>query len=165
MQTKYFIQLNTDNTEISIDIHNYYDCHLSCFEMFSWAGKILIYNFFNLKIYCTSTVPLYISICQQCAVKTSSDKQYLHSVKSRWVVANNVSSEVFDIIKLGRRVILNRSEAVNFHKLLTIRYLLRGRHYTQDKGNAKNKTIIETRQANWFQKIFHTAATSRLRVS
>jgi len=40
--------------------------------------------------------------------------------------ANNESSEVFDIIKPGRRVKLKRSQAVNVHKLLTIRYLLPG---------------------------------------
>jgi len=37
--------------------------------------------------------------------------------------ANNESSEVCGIIKPGRRVKLNRSQAVNVHKLLTIRYL------------------------------------------
>jgi len=36
--------------------------------------------------------------------------------------ANNESSEVYGIIKSGRRVKLNRSLAVNVHKLLTIRY-------------------------------------------
>jgi len=37
--------------------------------------------------------------------------------------ANNKSSEVCDIIKPGRRVKLNRSQAVNVHKLMIIRYL------------------------------------------
>jgi len=40
--------------------------------------------------------------------------------------ANNESSEVCGMIKAGRRgrrVKLNRSQAVNVHKLLTIRYL------------------------------------------
>jgi len=36
---------------------------------------------------------------------------------------NNESSEVVGIIKPGRRVKLNSSQAVNVHKLLTIRYL------------------------------------------
>jgi len=39
-------------------------------------------------------------------------------------VANNESSEVCGIIKPGRSVKLNRSQAVNVHKLLTVRYLL-----------------------------------------
>jgi len=39
-------------------------------------------------------------------------------------VANKESSEVCGIIMPGRRVKLNRSQAVNVHKLLTIRYLL-----------------------------------------
>jgi len=38
-------------------------------------------------------------------------------------VANNESSEVCGIIKPGRRVKLHRSQAVNVHNLLTIRYL------------------------------------------
>jgi len=38
-------------------------------------------------------------------------------------VANNESSEVCGIIKPGRRVKLNRSQASNVDKLLTIRYL------------------------------------------
>jgi len=37
--------------------------------------------------------------------------------------ANNESSEVCGINKPGRRVKLNRSQAVNVNKLLTIRYL------------------------------------------
>jgi len=37
--------------------------------------------------------------------------------------ANNESSEICGIIKPGRRVKLNRSQAVNVHKLLTIRFL------------------------------------------
>jgi len=37
--------------------------------------------------------------------------------------ADNESTEVWDIIKPGRWVKLNRSQVVNFHKLLTIRYL------------------------------------------
>jgi len=41
--------------------------------------------------------------------------------------ANKESSEVCGIIKPGRRVKLNRSQAVNVHKLLTIRYLRTGR--------------------------------------
>jgi len=40
-------------------------------------------------------------------------------------LANNESSEVCGIIKPGRRVKLNRSQAVNVHQLLTIRYLPR----------------------------------------
>jgi len=39
------------------------------------------------------------------------------------LVANNESSEVCGIIKHGRRVKLNRSQAVNVHKMLKIRYL------------------------------------------
>jgi len=43
--------------------------------------------------------------------------------------ANNESSEVCGIIKPGRRVKLNRLQAVNVHKLLTIRSLgIRGSH-------------------------------------
>jgi len=38
-------------------------------------------------------------------------------------LANNKSSEVCDIIKPGRKYLLNRPQAVNVHKLLTIRYL------------------------------------------
>jgi len=41
-------------------------------------------------------------------------------------VANNESAEVCGIIKPGWRVRLNRSMAVNVHKLLTIRYLQPG---------------------------------------
>jgi len=37
--------------------------------------------------------------------------------------ANNELSEVGGNIKSGHRVKLNRSQAVNVHKLLTIRYL------------------------------------------
>jgi len=37
--------------------------------------------------------------------------------------ANNESPEVCGILKPGQRVKLNRSLAVNVHKLLTIRYL------------------------------------------
>jgi len=45
--------------------------------------------------------------------------------------ANNESSEVCGIIKPSQRVKLNRSQAVNVHKLLTIRYLLPANsHYT-----------------------------------
>jgi len=40
--------------------------------------------------------------------------------------ANNKSSEVCGIIKPDRRVKLNRSQAVNVHKLLTIRNLREG---------------------------------------
>jgi len=43
--------------------------------------------------------------------------------KKRALKANNESSEVCGIIKTGRRVKLNSSQAVNVHKLLTIRYL------------------------------------------
>jgi len=42
--------------------------------------------------------------------------------------ANNESSEVCGIIKPGQTVKLSRSETVNVHKLLTIRYLREGRH-------------------------------------
>jgi len=42
------------------------------------------------------------------------------------LAANNESSEVYGTIKPGRRVELNRSQAVNAHKLLTIRYLRTG---------------------------------------
>jgi len=41
--------------------------------------------------------------------------------------ANNESSEVCRTIKPGRRVKLNWSQAVNVHKLLTIRYSLPAR--------------------------------------
>jgi len=58
-------------------------------------------------------------------------KPYVHSIdvgqfKPRSTVegANNESSEVCGSIKPGRRVKLKRSQAVNVHKLLTIRYLL-----------------------------------------
>jgi len=40
--------------------------------------------------------------------------------------ANNESSEVCVNIKHGRKVKLNRSQIVNVHKLLTIRYLQPG---------------------------------------
>jgi len=40
--------------------------------------------------------------------------------------ANSESSEVCGIIKPGIRFKLNRSQAVNVHKLLTIRYLTSG---------------------------------------
>jgi len=43
--------------------------------------------------------------------------------KNRQPQANNESSEVCGIIKPGQRIKLNRSQAVNVHKLLTIRYL------------------------------------------
>jgi len=40
--------------------------------------------------------------------------------------ANNESSDVCGIIKPGQRVKLIRSQAINVHKLLTIRYMRRG---------------------------------------
>jgi len=49
----------------------------------------------------------------------------------------NESSEVFDIIQPGRRVKLNRSQAVNVHKRLTIRYLQQGQTFANDFLNLK----------------------------
>jgi len=47
----------------------------------------------------------------------------LSGLKSSIPCANNESSEVFGIVKPGRRVKLNRSQTKNVHKLLTIGYL------------------------------------------
>jgi len=46
----------------------------------------------------------------------------MHSIASTSSAANNESSEVCGVIKPGRRVKLNSSQAVNVHKLLSIRY-------------------------------------------
>jgi len=51
-------------------------------------------------------------------------KKLFFSVTALW--ANNESSEVCSIMKPGRRVKLKGSQAVNVHKLLTIRYLRTG---------------------------------------
>jgi len=56
-----------------------------------------------------------ISLIKSC--QTHNTRYYHHQD------ANNESSEVFAIIKPGRRVKLNRSQAENVHKLLTMRYL------------------------------------------
>jgi len=47
---------------------------------------------------------------------------YLVAIKKQigLPVANNESSEVWGTIKPGQRVKLNRSQAVNVHKLLTL---------------------------------------------
>jgi len=47
-------------------------------------------------------------------------------LKLLFLVTNNESSEVCGTIKPGQSVELNRSQAVEVHKLLTIRYLLPG---------------------------------------
>jgi len=51
--------------------------------------------------------------------ENDADNEYRTQMPS----ANNESSEVCGHIKPGQRVKLNRSQAVNVHKLLTIRYL------------------------------------------
>jgi len=50
-------------------------------------------------------------------------KAYKNSLDDVIRLANNESSELCGIIKSGRRVKLNRSQALNVHKLLTIGYL------------------------------------------
>jgi len=51
------------------------------------------------------------------------------SIEATLLAANNESSEVCGIIKPGQRVKLNRSQALNVNKLLTIRYLPAGHSY------------------------------------
>jgi len=76
--------------------------------------------------YSIHTILHSLSLAFLCDVKMNSTTQFvddLSATAARPPQANNESSEVCGIIKPGRRVKLNRSQAVYVHTLLTIRYL------------------------------------------
>jgi len=70
-------------------------------------------------------------------------------------VANDESSEVCSIIKAGRRVKLglNRSQAVNVHKLLTIRYLRTG-SINRTVTHYRHNTVLSFFNADYCPRAF-----------